>query len=42
MFVSFVLDMWCWCCYVMSGLFDNDKFIKDYSVVEYDLLMYVL
>lgn len=39
-FVSFGPDTWRWRRYVNSGLFDNDKPIKDYTPEEYDLLMH--
>jgi excinuclease UvrABC ATPase subunit len=39
-FVSFGPDTWRWRRYATSGLFDNDKPIKDYSAAEYDLLMH--
>ncbi len=39
-FVSFAPDTWRWRRYATSGLFDNDKPIKDYSAAEYDLLMH--
>ncbi|WEV58429.1 excinuclease ABC subunit UvrA [Bifidobacterium sp. ESL0728] len=39
-FVSFGPDTWRWHRYVNSGLFDNDKPIKDYTPEEYDLLMH--
>lgn len=39
-FVSFAPDTWRWRRYGTSGLFDNDKPIKDYTPEEYDLLMH--
>lgn len=39
-FVSFAPDTWRWRRYATSGLFDNDKPIKDYTPAEYDLLMH--
>ncbi|MCT4457719.1 excinuclease ABC subunit UvrA [Lactiplantibacillus paraplantarum] len=39
-FVSFAPDTWRWRRYVTSGLFDNDKPIKDYTAADYDLLMH--
>ncbi|MFC6163911.1 ATP-binding cassette domain-containing protein [Lactiplantibacillus dongliensis] len=39
-FVSFGPDTWRWRRYATSGLFDNDKPIKDYSDAEYELLMH--
>ncbi|MFD1471945.1 ATP-binding cassette domain-containing protein [Companilactobacillus mishanensis] len=38
-FVSFGPDTWRWKRYATSGLFDNDKPVKDYTDEEYDLLM---
>ena len=38
--MSFAPDTWRWRRYATSGLFDNDKPIKDYSAAEYDLLMH--
>ncbi|CAM2869111.1 ATP-binding cassette domain-containing protein [Fructilactobacillus fructivorans] len=39
-FVSFGPGTWRWRGYGYSGLFDNDKPIKDYTPEEYDLLMH--
>ncbi|KRL27251.1 daunorubicin resistance protein [Limosilactobacillus frumenti DSM 13145] len=39
-FVSFGVNTWRWRRYTQSGLFDNDKPIKDYSPHEYELLMH--
>ena len=39
-FVSFGPDTWRWRRYATSGLFDDDKPIKDYTAEEYDLLMH--
>lgn len=39
-FVSFAPDTWRWRRYGTSGLFDNDKPIKDYTAEEYELLMH--
>lgn len=39
-FVSFGPDTWRWRRYAYSGLFDNDKPIKDYSKKQLDLLLY--
>lgn len=39
-FVSFGPHTWRWRRYADSGLFDNDKPVKDYSQREYDLLMH--
>lgn len=39
-FVSFGVNTWRWRRYTQSGLFDNDKPIKDYSKREYELLMH--
>ncbi|WP_137625250.1 ATP-binding cassette domain-containing protein [Lactiplantibacillus pingfangensis] len=39
-FVSFGPDTWRWRRYATSGLFDDDKPIKDYTADEYDLLMH--
>ncbi|WP_198141154.1 ATP-binding cassette domain-containing protein [Companilactobacillus ginsenosidimutans] len=39
-FVSFGPDTWRWKRYATSGLFDNDKPIKDYSDEEYEMLMH--
>lgn len=39
-FVSFGPDTWRWRRYATSGLFDDDKPIKDYTAKEYDLLMH--
>ncbi|KRL08634.1 excinuclease ABC subunit A [Schleiferilactobacillus perolens DSM 12744] len=39
-FVSFGPDTWRWRRYVNSGLFDNDKPLKDYSKDEMDKLLY--
>lgn len=39
-FVSFGVNTWRWRRYTQSGLFDNDKPIKDYSPKEYELLMH--
>jgi excinuclease ABC A subunit len=39
-FVSFGPDTWRWRRYATSGLFDNDKPIKDYSKDEYETLMH--
>ncbi|HJE46235.1 excinuclease ABC subunit UvrA [Levilactobacillus namurensis] len=39
-FVSFAPNTWRWRRYGTSGLFDNDKPIKDYTPEEYDLLMH--
>ncbi|MDN6899615.1 excinuclease ABC subunit UvrA [Oenococcus sicerae] len=39
-FVSFGLNTWRWRRYVNSGLFDNDKAIKDYTDKAWQLLMY--
>lgn len=39
-FVSFGVNTWRWRRYTQSGLFDNDKPIKDYSKKEYELLMH--
>lgn len=39
-FVSFGPDTWRWRRYATSGLFDDDKPIKDYTPAEYDLLMH--
>lgn len=39
-FVSFGVNTWRWRRYTQSGLFDNDKPIKDYSKHEYELLMH--
>ncbi|WP_373842296.1 ATP-binding cassette domain-containing protein [Limosilactobacillus sp.] len=39
-FVSFGVNTWRWRRYTQSGLFDNDKPIKDYTPHEYELLMH--
>ncbi|BDZ30043.1 excinuclease ABC subunit UvrA [Lactiplantibacillus sp. WILCCON 0030] len=39
-FVSFGPDTWRWRRYATSGLFDDDKPIKDYTTEEYELLMH--
>ncbi|AVK60738.1 daunorubicin resistance protein DrrC [Lactobacillus sp. CBA3605] len=39
-FVSFEPNTWRWRRYATSGLFDNDKPIKDYTPAEYELLMH--
>ncbi|KRM03769.1 excinuclease subunit A [Lentilactobacillus farraginis DSM 18382 = JCM 14108] len=39
-FVSFGVNTWRWRRYADSGLFDNDKPLKDYSPKEWQLLMY--
>ena len=39
-FVSFGVDTWRWKRYVYSGLFDNDKKIRDYTPQELDLLLH--
>lgn len=39
-FVSFGVDTWRWKRYANSGLFDNDKPLKDYSDQEWELLMH--
>ncbi len=39
-FVGFGPDTWRWRRYVLSGLFDNDKPVKDYTPEEFDLLMH--
>lgn len=39
-FVSFGPDTWRWRRYATSGLFDDDKPIKDYTPAEYELLMH--
>lgn len=39
-FVSFGVNTWRWRRYTQSGLFDNDKPIKDYTPKEYELLMH--
>ncbi|MFD1454315.1 ATP-binding cassette domain-containing protein [Levilactobacillus lanxiensis] len=39
-FVSFGPDTWRWRRYATSGLFDDDKPIKDYTAEEYELLMH--
>lgn len=39
-FVSFGVNTWRWRRYTQSGLFDNDKPIKDYTPQEYELLMH--
>lgn len=39
-FVSFAPDTWRWRRYATSGLFDDDKPIKDYTPAEYELLMH--
>lgn len=39
-FVSFGVDTWRWRRYADSGLFDNDKPLKDYSTKEWELLMH--
>ena len=39
-FVSFGVNTWRWRRYTQSGLFDNDKPIKDYTPEEYELLMH--
>lgn len=39
-FVSFGPDTWRWRRYATSGLFDDDKLIKDYTDEEYELLMH--
>lgn len=39
-FVSFKPNSWRWRRYGDSGLFDNDKKIKDYTPEEYELLMH--
>ncbi|WP_395391029.1 MULTISPECIES: ATP-binding cassette domain-containing protein [Levilactobacillus] len=39
-FVSFGPDTWRWRRYATSGLFDDDKPIKDYTAAEYELLMH--
>ena len=39
-FVSFSPDTWRWRRYATSGLFDDDKPIKDYTAAEYELLMH--
>lgn len=39
-FVSFGVDTWRWKRYANSGLFDNDKPLKDYSDKEWELLMH--
>lgn len=39
-FVSFGPDTWRWRRYATSGLFDDDKPVKDYTAEEYELLMH--
>lgn len=39
-FVSFGPDTWRWKRYANSGLFDNDKPLKNYTTAELDLLLY--
>lgn len=39
-FVSFGPGSWRWKRYAYSGLFDNDKLLKDFSKKEYDLLVF--
>ena len=39
-FVSFGPDTWRWRRYATSGLFDNDKPLKDYTADEYEMLMH--
>ena len=39
-FVSFAPNTWRWRRYATSGLFDNDKPLKDYTAEEYELLMH--
>ncbi|MFC6290165.1 ATP-binding cassette domain-containing protein [Levilactobacillus angrenensis] len=39
-FVSFGPDTWRWRRYATSGLFDDDKPIKDYTPEEYEMLMH--
>lgn len=39
-FVSFGVNTWRWRRYADSGLFDNDKPLKDYSPKEWELLMH--
>ncbi|MDT6979726.1 excinuclease ABC subunit UvrA [Levilactobacillus zymae] len=39
-FVSFAPNTWRWRRYATSGLFDDDKPIKDYTADEYELLMH--
>ncbi len=39
-FVSFAPDTWRWRRYATSGLFDNDKPLKDYTADEFELLMH--
>ncbi len=39
-FVSFGVNTWRWRRYTDSGLFDNDKPLKDYSPKEWELLMH--
>ncbi|RXI78219.1 ATP-binding cassette domain-containing protein [Levilactobacillus suantsaii] len=39
-FVSFAPNTWRWRRYALSGLFDNDKPIKDYTDKEYEMLMH--
>ncbi|AKP64829.1 excinuclease ATPase subunit [Levilactobacillus koreensis JCM 16448] len=39
-FVSFGPNTWRWRRYATSGLFDDDKPIRDYTAEEYDLLMH--
>lgn len=39
-FVSFGVNTWRWRRYTQSGLFDNNKPIKDYTSKEYELLMH--
>ncbi|WP_416353019.1 ATP-binding cassette domain-containing protein [Agrilactobacillus fermenti] len=39
-FVSFGPNTWRWRRYVDSGLFDNDKLLKDYSEADLQLLLY--
>ncbi|GAB6092388.1 ATP-binding cassette domain-containing protein [Furfurilactobacillus curtus] len=39
-FVSFGVNTWRWKRYVNTGLFDNDKPLKDYTPKEFELLMH--
>ncbi|MBE1445844.1 ATP-binding cassette domain-containing protein [Paenibacillus sp. OAS669] len=39
-FPTFRVGTWYWKLYVMSGLFDNDKKLGDYSEEEWNLLLY--
>ncbi|MGO2963379.1 MAG: ATP-binding cassette domain-containing protein [Carnobacterium maltaromaticum] len=40
LFPTFSVDSWYWKIYALSGFFDNDKPINDYTAEELDLLLY--